>query len=250
MRVVALEGVCPDARRFYTGGIMPYNPKIHRRRSIRLQNYDYSQPGAYFVTICAQDRACLFGEVVDGEMRLNDAGIMVTRWYNELAKKFCDITYDAWVCMPNHVHCIVMNTGPVRPNDPPVGADLCVRPLPRVRPPACRSELGEHTGTKKGEHTGTKKGEHTGSPLRRVVQWFKTMSTNEYIRGVRNHRWQPFPGRLWQRNYWEHIVRDETELNRIREYIVTNPVRWEMDRLHPDYGAGTEHEKPAIFGET
>ena len=215
---------------------MPYNRNIHHRRSIRLQNYDYSQPGAYFVTICVQDRACLFGDVVDGEMRLNDAGTMVTRWYNELTQKFGDIVCDAWVCMPNHIHYIVMNTGLVRPNDDSVGADLCVRPA------ACRSELGEHAGSKKGEHAG--------SPLRRVVQWFKTMSTNEYIRGVRQHQWQPFPGRLWQRNYWEHIVRDETELNRIREYIVTNPVRWEMDMLHPDHGDGTVREKTAMFSGT
>jgi|GEM_PF-4894629 hypothetical protein len=110
---------------------MPYNPKIHRRRSIRLQNYDYSQPGTYFLTICVQDRACLFGDVVDGEMRLNDAGTMVTRWYNELAQKFGDVGCDAWVCMPNHVHCIVMNTGSVRPDDDPVGA-ACVSALLHV----------------------------------------------------------------------------------------------------------------------
>ena len=234
---------------------MPYNPKIHSRRSIRLQNYDYSQPGAYFVTICAQDRICLFGDVVDGEMRLNDAGTMVTRWYNELMRKFDDIACDAWVCMPNHVHFIVINTGPAQTNDGPVGADLRVRPLtcpPELGDHVGSSELGEHAGRwGLGEHVGRwGLGEHVGSPLRRVVQWFKTMSTNEYIRGVRLHRWAPFPGRLWQRNYWEHIVRDETELNRIREYIATNPVRWEMDKLHPNHCPGTVRENPPIYGRT
>ena len=203
---------------------MPYNPKIHHRRSIRLPNYDYSRPGAYFVTICVQGRACLFGDVEDGEMRLNDAGVMLNRWYNELMRKFDDIACDAWVCMPNHVHFIVMNTAPV-------GADLRVRPAFNT-PVHRRCVMME-------------KGEHVGSPLRRVVQWFKTMSTNTHIRGVKQHGWPPFSGRLWQRNYWEHIVRDEPELNRIREYIANNPARWEMDRLHP----GQElRETPAMYG--
>ena len=238
---------------------MPYNPKIHHRRSIRLPNYDYSRSGAYFVTICVQGRSCLFGDVVDGEMRLNDAGVMVNRWYNELMRKFDDIACDAWVCMPNHVHFIVINTGHACPHDDSVGADLCVRPVMNVADlcvrPALhpRPDMGEHVVSAKtgghvvsadmGGHVG--EGEHVGSPLRRVVQWFKTMSTNEYIRGVKQHGWQPFAGRLWQRNYWEHIVRDEAELNRIREYIATNPVRWEMDRLHP----GRElRETSAMYG--
>jgi len=223
---------------------MPYNPKIHHRRSIRLQDYDYSRPGAYFVTICVQGRSCLFGDVVDGEMRLNDAGVMVSRWYNELARKFDDVACDAWVCMPNHVHFITMNTGPVRPDNDPVGADLCVRPDLCVRSDLCLG-TGEHVGSGMGEHVGSGLGEHIGSPLRRVVQWFKTMSTNEYIRGVKQYGWSPFPGRLWQRNYWEHIVRDEPELSRIREYIANNPVQWEMDRLHPGQGL---RKTPAVYG--
>jgi len=218
---------------------MPYNPKIHCRRSIRLPNYDYSRSGAYFVTICVQGRSCLFGHVVDGEMRLNEAGVMLNRWYNELMRKFDDIACDAWVCMPNHVHFIVINTGHACPHNDSVGADLRVRPALHARP-----NMGEHVvSVEMGEHVG--EGEHVGSPLRRVVQWFKTMSTNEYIRSVKQHGWQPFFGRLWQRNYWEHIVRDESELNRIREYIATNPVRWEMDRLHPDQGL---RETSAMYG--
>ena len=68
-----------------------------------------------------------------------------------------------------------------------------------------------------------------------VVQWFKTMTTNEYIRGVKQNGWQPFPGKLWQRNYWDHVIRDELKLHRIREYIRNNPARWHEDTLHPDH---------------
>ena len=189
---------------------MTYDPDKHHRRSIRLQGYDYSQNGAYFITICTQNRECLFGEIMDGRMQLNVAGEMVCRWYRELENKFPDIECDAFVCMPNHVHFIVVN----------VGADLCVRPNP----------ANEHAGN--GDHPN--QGEHTGSPLRAVVQWFKTMTTNEYIRGVKQHHWPPFPGKLWQRNYYERIVRNENELTRIRQYIIDNPAKWDMDRENPE----------------
>ncbi|KFI20472.1 hypothetical protein IB75_02855, partial [Nitrosococcus oceani C-27] len=98
---------------------MTYNPEIHHRRSIRLQGYDYDQAGAYFVTVCTQNRACLFGNIVAGEMQLNDAGLTILRWYAELPNKFPAIACDEFICMPNHVHFIVVNA---------VGADLCVRP--------------------------------------------------------------------------------------------------------------------------
>ena len=82
-----------------------------------------------------------------------------------------------------------------------------------------------------GEHNTM--GEHTGSPLRAVVQWFKTMTTNEYIRGVKQNGWLRFDGKLWQRNYYDHIIRNENELNRIRRYIVDNPAKWQYDRENP-----------------
>lgn len=181
---------------------MKFDPGIHRRQSMRLQGYDYSQVGAYFVTICVQNRACLFGEVVNGEMRLNNAGLMIARWYSELENKFPDIECDQFACMPNHVHFIAVN----------VGADLRVRP----------DSMAEYN-----------EGEHTGSPLPAVVQWFKTMTTNEYIRGAKQYAWTPFYGKLWQRNYYEHVVRDEGDLARIRDYILNNPARWKEDDLHP-----------------
>lgn len=99
---------------------MPYNPKIHHRKSIRLKGYDYSQPGLYFVTICVQDRACLFGDVVAGKMMLNDAGKMVEKWFFELKNKFPDIQCHEMVVMPNHFHCIIENVGPVMPVGPAV----------------------------------------------------------------------------------------------------------------------------------
>ena len=175
---------------------MMYNPDKHHRRSIRLKEYDYSQSALYFVTICAQNRACLFGEIHLGKMHLNSAGEMIHRWWNTLPDKFPAIAIDEFVIMPNHFHGIIIIT------DTTVGADMGL-----VR---------------------------MGANLATVVQWFKTMTTNEYIRGVKNLGWQPFNKRLWQRNYYDHIIRNQESLQHIQEYIHTNPLKWEEDQLHPN----------------
>ena len=159
-----------------------YNPDIHHRRSIRLKDYDYLQDGYYYLTICTQNRQCLFEN--------DSVKQMIYKWWNELSVKFKNIELDEFIIMPNHIHWIIFL----------VGADLCV----------CPNE---------------KQGEHTGSPLHVIVQWFKTMTTNEYIQNVKNRGWKPFDKKLWQRNYYEHVIRDENELNRIREYIINNPLQ-------------------------
>jgi REP element-mobilizing transposase RayT len=253
-----------------------YNPNIHHRRSIRLKGYDYSQAGLYFITICCQDRACLFGEIVgadlrvcpnadlcvcpnadlcvcpnadlcvcpnadlcvcpntdlcvcpngnthagntegehvgsplrvcpntNAEMQLNDAGKMIEKWYFELENKFPDIKCHEMIVMPNHFHCIVEN----------VGADLRVCP------------------DTNNDNTTPIEGEHVGSPLHRVIQWFKTMTTNEYIRGVKTLGWTPFNGKLWQRNYYEHIIRNEQSYQTISRYIINNPAKWANDKFY------------------
>ncbi|MDP2755953.1 MAG: hypothetical protein Q8P40_16445 [Nitrospirota bacterium] len=183
-----------------------YNPEIHHRRSIRLKDYDYSQAGAYYVTICIQGKVCLLGDIADGVMALNDAGRMIEKWWCKLPEKFEFIELDEYVVMPNHFHGIINIVGAV-------GADLCVCPDNRNK--------------------NINQGEHTGSPLHRIVQWFKTMITNEYIHGVKQYNWPPFSGRFWQRNYYEHIIRNEDELNKIREYIVRNPAMWGEDDENP-----------------
>ena len=198
--------------------IMSFNPNIHHRRSIRLKDYDYSLKGLYFITICCQNRVCRFGDIVEAKMVLNDAGIMIDKWYNELENKFHDIKCHEMVIMPNHIHFIVENIGLT------VGANLRVRPTNNIRP-------NENIRPNQNESGNLSAGEHIGSPLRGIIQWFKTMTTNEYIRGVKQLGWDAFDGKLWQRNYYEHIIRNEISYLRIVEYINNNPANWKEDKM-------------------
>lgn len=187
-----------------------FDPTKHHRRSIRLKGYDYASEGAYFVTIVTQGRECLFGEIHDGKMILNEAGQMIVKWWNELRNKFPDVVLGAFVVMPNHFHGIII----IEKN---VGADLRVCPN------------GENIS---GEHIGSPR-QKFNVPLSQVIQWFKTMTTNEYIRGVKQSGWTPFIGKLWQRNYYEHIIRNEKSLQRITDYILSNPSRWDGNQENP-----------------
>ncbi len=181
-----------------------YHPKIHHRRSIRLKGYDYAQAGLYFITICVQHRVHLFGKIENNKLQLNPAGKMIDKWYWELENKFKNIKCHEYIIMPNHFHAIIEI----------VGSDLRV----------CPEKLNEHETKPLAEHTG--------SPLHRVVQWFKTMTTNEYIRNVKNKDWKRFDGKLWQRNYWEHIIRNEKSYHNISNYIINNPLKWSEDKLY------------------
>ncbi|MEO6131584.1 MAG: hypothetical protein ABIQ02_07035 [Saprospiraceae bacterium] len=270
---------------------MPFNPAIHHRRSIRLKGYDYSKKGLYYITVCMQNRKNLFGNITNGIMIPNDAGLMVLRWYFELENKFPDIKCGVHVVMPNHFHCIIENVGYdryrtcesmgspiINENDiSPIDNAIRCTGEPRCSPiisengispiisendispidnairctgePMCSpilsdngispilsdngispiDNMGENFG-EMGENFG-EMGEHIGSPLHRVMQWFATMTTNEYIRGVKTFGWERFDKKLWQRNYWEHVIRNESEHERISNYIVKNPKNWWIDKF-------------------
>jgi putative transposase len=159
---------------------MPYDPERHHRRSIRLRGYDYSQPGAYFVTLNIQDRLPLLGSIHMGAIQLSPAGIMVEEQWQALTERFAHVALDTWVIMPDHMHGII----------------LLVANATQPRP-----ALGS------------------------VIGAFKSLTTHAYIQGVEAQGWPAFPGRLWQRNYYERIIRDEEALQAIRAYIEQNPQR-------------------------
>ena len=153
--------------------------KEYNRHSIRLKNFDYSQPGFYFVTICVQNRQCLFGDIKNGELKLNDVGKMIKKCWEQMTILFPVLSINEFVVMPDHFHAIV---------DISLNSDQVL--------------------------------------LSRIIGSFKSITTNEYIHGVNDGTWMPFDKRLWQRNYYEHIIRDIFDYNRIVDYIKNNPKSW------------------------
>jgi putative transposase len=189
------------------------NDHSKQRRSIRLKAYDYRQSGAYFVTIVTQNRRCLFGDVVDGKMRLNDAGQMVLAVWAGLSSNYSGVETDHFFAMPNHVHGVIVLVG--------------------VGPGTSAYSGGQPQGV-----APTKTGSAAASVTRPlslsdVIHRFKTLTTQRYALGVNGSGWTRFNRRLWQRNYFEHVIRNEDSLNRIRRYILDNPLRWEFDRENP-----------------
>ena len=155
------------------------------RKSIRLKGFDYSTKRHYFITVCSNFRAPLFGYVRHEKSILNDAGLMVDAYWAHLPDKFPNVKLHAFIVMPNHIHGII--------------------------------EIVDTGG-------------HSGASLHTIVQWFKTMTTNAYIKNVHTNNWPAFDGKLWQRNYYEHIIRDEKSLSAIIRYIHSNPSNWLRDQ--------------------
>ena len=188
-----------------------YDPDRHHRRSVRLPEYDYSLGGSYFITICAHARKCLFGAVVDGEMRLSALGEIVGEEWKRSGDVRHELTMDAFVVMPNHVHGIVTITD----ETDAVGAS-------GARPGRGAGAIAANRATA---------GRPYGPPRKSVsafVAGFKSSATRRInaLRGTQG-------ALVWQRNYYEHIVRDEDDYNRIVAYIEDNPRRWADDEYNP-----------------
>ena len=156
------------------------------RRSIRLKNYNYAQADLYFITICTQNRRCLFGAISRDVMQLSDAGRMIEQQWNALSMRFKKIRLDHYVVMPNHFHGIIEILANAQ----------------------TENTIGEMVGA------------------------FKSLTTKYYINQVRQKNWLPFNNKLWQRNYYEHVIRDEKSHLQIIEYIQTNPQKWHQDAYY------------------
>jgi len=202
---------------------MKYNPQIHHRRSIRLQDYDYSSEGAYFVTMCTQNRECLFGEIVNGQMILNEYGKIVEQCWNNLSNHYDNIELDAYVIMPDHFHGIIFivsvnSVNAVDSVDSVNSVDSvdsvsvgAIHELPRQR----QHELPRQQQKQRQQ-------QRRKMLLPKIVGRFK-MNSAKQINQMRNT-----PGiSVWQRNYYEHIIRNDKSLENIRNYIINNPLQWD-----------------------
>jgi len=176
---------------------MTYDPDKPRRHTIRLKGYDYSQAGAYFVTTCTHNQECILGRVVDSEMRLSTFGEVVAACWDDLPHHYPHVELDAFAIMPNHIHGIIMLV------DPAIVVGAGLKPAPTM--------INKRHG------------------VTEVIRAFKTFSSRRInlLRGT--------PGtRVWQRNYYEHVIRNENDLDEIREYIMNNPLKWELDKENPE----------------
>ena len=184
-----------------------YNPEIHHRRSIRLQNYDYSQAGAYFITLCTHQRIELFGEIKDNQMCLNDRGKIVEAMWNTLPKRFSGIELDHFIAMPNHIHGIIVRTQRVAPK--------------------VEGVTDQNVKDSMNKLIGYRKSAFRSQMLHEMVRTFKAVVSYHIRRSGKT------PEFGWQREYYDHIIRNPKELERIRVYILSNPSKWQEDRLHP-----------------
>lgn len=178
---------------------------MRNRKSLRLPDFDYSQDGAYFITIVTQNRVCLFGDIIKGIMVSNDAGKMIEGVCKELSEFIRGVELNPYQIMPNHFHATVIIN-----QSRDVGATLC----------GCPGQ------TRRSAPTGNR------ISLPNVVQRFKSLTTQRYINGVFKNHWQRFEKRLWQRYYYEHIIRNEREYQAIADYIRCNPQNWLTDKNH------------------
>ena len=196
---------------------MTYNPEKHHRRSIRLKGYDYSQLGFYFITICVQNREHLFGHIENGKMVLNDAGRMGENEWLNIPQRFKNVVLHEYIVMPNHFHCIVEMV-----ETKPVGATLVVDPNKNGHP-----QGDAPTGSAPQGDAPTENSPTVGD----IVGAFKSITTVNYISSVKDNDWKPFHNKLWQRNYYEHIIRNEQAYQNISQYIISNPKNWDNDTL-------------------
>ena len=175
-------------------------PPESRRRSIRIPGYDYTQWGSYFVTLCAWQNHCSFGSVVGGALQLSEIGRRVEACWEAIPAHFSSVELDEFIVMPNHVHGILM----LSPSSSAESNPIVSTPVERFGHPVAGS-------------------------VPTIIRSFKAAATRDVRRFLQRSDFV-----VWQRNYYEHVVRDENALVRIRQYIIDNPARWEFDPYNPD----------------
>jgi putative transposase len=183
---------------------MPFDPRIHHRRSVRLGSWDYAWAWWYFVTVCTEDRACCLGRVDGRGIELSPEGRIVHEQWTAIPQQFPAVDLDVFVIMPNHLHGIIIL------NDPPHAKDR--RGLINQTPPHASWSLMRQKGISLGK----------------VLRAFKARTTR-LIRVSVN------PGFGWQRNYYDHILRNDADLHRVRTYMANNPLQWDLDEENPAY---------------
>jgi REP element-mobilizing transposase RayT len=203
---------------------MVYNPKIHHRRSIRLKGYDYSQAGAYFITICCDDRICRFAKIVNKEMILNQLGLIAYKEWIKLADRFINFELDVFQIMPNHVHVILV----LKDVGASVGATLAVAQKENIINNFIDDEIVDDENLRAGARPAP-----TAAPtaaMSDIIGAYKSIVANACLTIYKEKNEQM--GKLWQRNCYEHIIRNEKSYQNISNYIIINPANWDADKFY------------------
>ena len=189
-----------------------YNPDIHHRRSIRLTGHDYSQSGLYFITLCTIDRTCMFGNVVEGKMQLNDIGQLVEQeWLNTIKIRHDDVRLHNYIVMPNHFHAIIE--------------------IRRGESHSPQSHSSQSHLSQSDPSSITNECNINGKDLpRRMKSPSKTVGA--IVRGFKGAVSRQLGYSIWQRNYYEHIIRTDASYKNISDYIENNPTKWQSDKLY------------------
>lgn len=195
-----------------------FDPKTHHRRSIRLKDYDYTQPGGYYVTIVTHQRECLFGEIVNGEMCLNNLGKVIKQQWEKLAARFVFVELGAFVVMPNHIHGVIIihdRRGTAKNgNQNNIETHRC----------APTAEMQNNAEPFHRAPTAEQFGKPVAGSIPTIIRSYKSAVTLR-INLMRRTEGQP----VWQSNYYEHVIRNQADWEQINAYIEANPFRWDED---------------------
>ncbi len=203
---------------------MKYDPDKHHRRSIRLKGYDYSQAGLYFITICTKNRECIFGKIENGIMEINDYGKIANDEWLKTASIRENVELDEYVIMPNHIHGIIILVETNGKDTAGRGDETGVRAYGDTTQPTL-SKVRAYSETP--QPVSTSSFQSPSNNIGSIIRGFKSAVTK------RINDFQNTPGStVWQRNYYEHIIRNEKSYSRISEYIRTNPLKWQEDKYY------------------
>lgn len=207
-----------------------YIPNIHHRRSIRLKGYDYSKAGAYFITICCEDRVCRFGDIVVGaglapaQMILNEFGEIAYNEWIKLTERFPNFELDVFQIMPNHMHGIIVL------NDV-VGPTLAVAQNDNAQNDNAQNDTAENdTAENNILDSDIRAGASPAPTVSDIVGAYKSLVANGCLDIYKSKN--ETMGKLWQRNYHEHIIRNDQSYQTISNYIVNNPAKWNDDKFY------------------
>ncbi len=203
---------------------MKYNPEIHKRKSIRLKGYDYSQAGLYFITICCDNRICRFGQIDNNEMILNEYGIIAYNEWQKLSERFQNFELDVFQIMPNHMHGIIALNIPVGAGFTPAhnAAD--------AQNTDAHNAANDHNTPAAIRAGAIRAGASPAPTVSDIVGAYKSLVSNGCL-GIYKSKNETM-GKLWQRNYYEHIIRNEQSYQNISNYILNNPAKWQEDKFY------------------